>query len=136
MQVEDIFIEEKLMLYLFLLKVYPNIKGYVFLKTAGRKILNEPTMKFNVRRRLYQTIANETQEKEDLVDRGVRHAIEVSYRKDGIKNFEDFTHTRFNMDKPSPRELMCSLAEIISIEVEKFRRNPRLYSKTVEEVSL
>ena len=54
---------------------------------------------------------------QDLIDRAMRHAIDVSYKRGGIVDFEKRMKIDFSNDKPTPRELLCTMAEKVMVEV-------------------
>ena len=107
----DLLIEERLSLYMIMLKISPNLMGYDFFKEGAKRIIKAADMKCKVGVRLYNEIGNDCGVRQDIVDRALRHAIDVSYKRNGIYDFERIMHHRFSMVKPSPRELLCFLAE-------------------------
>ena len=114
-----LLIEERLSVYLILLKITPNLMGYDFFKQGAEKIIQDGEKKFNVGVGLYNEIACDNGVKPDRVDRALRHAIDVSYKRNGLCDFERAMHIRFSMGRPSPKELLCLLAEMVNREVGK-----------------
>lgn len=112
----DSFIEERLSLYLMLLKITPNLKGHAFFKECAKKILDDPTLKFNIHDKLFKNIADMFDETIYMVARSLRHAIEVSLKREGIRDFERYTKVELFNPKPSPRELLCILVERVMVE--------------------
>ena len=123
----DVFLEERLSVYLMILKIAPNLKGYYFLKEGVKKIAQDTSKKFNVGNGLYTEIAQENGIKKDLVDRAMRHAIEVSIKRNGISDFERVMSVSFKTDKPTPRELLCILAEKAILECKRMLANKDEY---------
>lgn len=119
MSLEDIFVEEQLMIYLFLLRVNPSLKGYTFIKEAIKQILNEPSKKFSLHKWLYRDISEKYNETEENVDRSIRHAIEVAYKRNGFVEFEKATKIHFSYCKPAPRELLAMLTELVRFNRDK-----------------
>lgn len=115
-----LLVEEKLSLFLIALKISPNLMGYDFLKEGAKKIIADGEKKRGVGIGLYKEIAKDSGVRHDIVDRALRHAIEVSYRRNGIYDFERVVHHRFSIQKPSPRELLCLLAEKAASESKRF----------------
>ena len=107
---------ERISVYLMMLKITPNLKGYVYLSECAIRIFEDSTKKFNINNKLYNDIALKYDEKPSLIQRAVRHAIEVSAKRDGLSDFEKFTKTEFYSSKPSPRELLCVLVERTMID--------------------
>jgi len=116
--VKDIFIEEKLFNLLFILRISPSLKGYNFVVEAVKRIIEDPSKKFNVRRRLYKEIGDKYNERENLIDRALRHAIIVSEKKCGLEEFEKKTNYTFANGKPTPRELLSTLSEQVRMKVD------------------
>ncbi len=131
---KEIFIEEKLTMYLFLLKIFPNLKGYHLIKQAVKEILDDPTLKFNVCQRLYVLLAQKLGEDEDIIDRAVRHAIDLSYCNMGITYFEEHTRSHFNVEKPSPRELFAGISALVEERLEKFYSAENLNADQLEDM--
>lgn len=115
----SLLIDEKLSLLLILLKIFPNLKGYDFLKEGAKRIINNKEKKLNVGVGLYKEIADEFDVSEDVVDRSMRHCIDVSFKRNGIVDFEKVFCIRFTSVKPRLKELLCVLAEKAYIEVSK-----------------
>lgn len=115
----SLLIEEKLSLFLIMLKISPNLMGHDFLKEGAKKIIADAEKKYKVGIVLYKEIASDNGVRHDIVDRALRHAIDVSYKRNGIYDFERIMHHRFSIAKPSPRELLCFLAEKAASESRK-----------------
>ena len=112
---DEVLLEEKITIYLLVLKIGPNLKGYTFIKEGTKKIVKDNSKKYKIRTGLYCEIAKENNVLPDLVDRAMRHAIGLSIKRGGIRDFEKTFDIEFSTDRPSPRELLCVLAEIVSI---------------------
>lgn len=112
-----LFIEEKIMVYLMLLKITPNLKGYKYIKAAVMKICEDESLKYQMANKLYKEIAPEFGEKPSLFDRALRHAVDVSFNREGIHQFERAAKVYFSMPRPSAREVICVLAEKLRIDV-------------------
>ena len=108
-----VFIEERLAVLLMILKISPNLRGYAFIKLGVKKIVADNSKKHNVSHRLYQELANDFQVGHENVDRAMRHAIEVSCKRKGTAEFKRRFQIDLMSDRPSPRELLCILAEKI-----------------------
>ncbi len=119
----EVFIEERISMYLMLLKITPNLKGYKYFKECIKQIYLDSTKKFNIQEKLYNKIAEKYQEKAYNIDRSLRHAIVVSASKDGIADFEKYMHFEFYNEKPSPRELLCVLVEKVIVDSKKMLAN-------------
>lgn len=121
LQDEDIFIEEKLIVYLSYLKIAPNLRGYACLKTCVKRLVNDPFKKRNMTNGLYKELAGEYRIATNLIDRSMRHALLVSFRKEGIEDFEKRTGYAFASPRPTPREVVCLLAELVRMDLIAFK---------------
>ncbi len=119
----DVFIEDRLCMYLMILKITPNLKGYKYFKECIKQIYLDSTKKFNIQEKLYNKLAEKYNEKAYNIDRSLRHAIVVSASKEGISDFEKFMHFEFYTDKPSPRELLCVLVEKVIVDSKRMLAN-------------
>lgn len=118
---EEVFIEEKLIIYLSYLKIAPNLKGYVFIKGCIKKLVLEPMKKRNLTNGVYREIGEEYQISTNLIDRAIRHALLVSFKKEGIEDFESRTGYCFSSARPTPREAICLLAELVNMDLITFK---------------
>lgn len=112
----NILVEENLTIYLLVLKITPNLKGYDLIKEGVRKILQDSSKKHNMSQGLYFELAEDFGFDIDLVDRAMRNAIDVSYKRGGICDFERTYNIDFSSPKPTPKELICILSEKIVLD--------------------
>lgn len=122
---EDILIEEKLIIYLSYLKIAPNLKGYACMKKCVKRILEDPLKKRNMTNVLYKELAQEYHMASNLIDRAMRHALLVSFKKDGVEEFEEKTGYTFPSCRPTPREAVCLLAELVRMDLIAFKANKK-----------
>lgn len=120
MSFEQYILEKEVALYLLILKISPSLKGYSYIMSGTCKIAQDITKKHNVNNGLYNEISQEFGVNKNLIDRAMRHAIEVSVKRNGIADFERFASFDFSSDKPTPRELLTILAEKTEIDKNKF----------------
>lgn len=118
---EDVFVEEKLIVYLSYLKIAPNLKGYAFMKSCIKHLVLNPLKKNNLTNGIYKEISEEYQIATNLIDRAMRHALLVSFKKDGIEDFEKRTGYSFASTRPTPRETICLLAELVKMDLISFK---------------
>ncbi len=111
MNFEHFILEKEVALYLLILKISPSLKGYSYIMSGVCRIAQDITKKYNMTNRLYNEISQEFSVNKNLIDRAMRHAIEVSIKRNGISDFEKFSSFDFSSDKPTPRELLTILAE-------------------------
>ena len=119
-------IEEDLTIYLLVLKITPNLKGYDLIKEGVKIILQDLSKKHHVNQRLYFELANSFDFDMDLVDKAMRNAIDVSYKRGGICDFEKSFHIDFSSQKPTPRELICILSEKIVLDLNNLKKRPKV----------
>lgn len=127
MDSEKTFIEERLMINLMLLKIYPCLKGYLYIKEGAKRIIEDSSFKYNLHKRLYKDLSSSFKESEELIDRGMRHAINTGIKKQGIPDFERHTKFHFTDSRPTPRELLIILAESVKFEWNKIKNNKQEY---------
>ena len=113
----ELFMEERIMVYLMQLRITPNLKGYQYLKAVIKRVCEDESLKFKMSSRLFKEVAPQFNEKPTLFDRALRHATVVSYNRDGIEHFENLAKVRFSIRKPSAREMICVLAEKLKVEL-------------------
>ncbi len=130
-----VFLEERLSVYLMMLKITPNLKGYIFLKDCAKIIYSDSTMKFHINEKLYNIVGSQYNETSSIIERALRHAIEVSIKREGIKEFEKFMKIEFYNDKPTPRELLCILVERAVVESKLMLENqPYLINRWKKDI--
>ncbi len=119
-KVEEYVLDRQLTIYLMVLKISPNLKGYSYIKSCIEKIYKDNSKKINVNKYLYPEVAKEFNVDKSLIDRSMRHAIEVSVKRDGIRDFERFASFEFDRDKPTPKDLISLLAEKAKLDKGKY----------------
>lgn len=116
------YMEEKLIVYLMYLKITPNLKGYTYIKEAVMRICQDNDKKNKMSNNLFKELSEEYGDKVSLLDRSLRHAVDVSYKRNGIKDFERVTRVDFSENKPSAKEIICVLVEILKLDLyDKFQ---------------
>lgn len=111
------FIEIRVMTYLMMLKITPNLKGYTYFKECIIRLLEDGKLRHKMSKGLFIEMANRFNDKPHLFDRALRHAVDVSYKRNGIRCLERKIKLEFSNDKPSAKEILCYLAEKIKIDV-------------------
>ncbi len=112
-------LDERITAYLLLLKISPNLRGYSFLREGARLLLDNGALKYNVNNSFYRELSSRCRVTEDLIDRAMRHAIDVSIKRNGVKEFERRLSVNFSCGKPSPREIICTIAERVELDTGK-----------------
>ena len=114
-----VFVEERLSLYLLVLGVWPSLKGYAYLKEGVKKILQDPSKKYNLRSKLYKELALELNESCEGIESGLRNASKIISNKNGVKEFENRFRFYFQPEKPTPRVVLSLLSEALKIELKR-----------------
>lgn len=117
MSLKKCFLEEKLIVYLMQMKITPNLKGYTYIKEAALRVCENSSKKRQMTNVLFKELAEEFGEKPSLLDRALRHAIEVSFKRNGIHDLERMISVYFTEKKPSPKEIICILAEKLNLDL-------------------
>lgn len=120
---KEAIVEERICTYLMTLKITPNLKGYAYFKECAMRIYIDTDKKFNIHSNLFNELALQFNEKQELIERSLRHAIMVSIKREGLKDFERITKYEFCSSRPSLRELLCVIVECASIECKKMMVN-------------
>lgn len=115
----DDMIEKLAMKYLSLLKISPSVNGYHYFKCGIKKIYYDSSKKFKVSKVLYPEIAKEFNIEESLVDRSMRHAMKMSFKRGGVETLEKHINFKFPSAIPTPREILCVLSDIVKKELRK-----------------
>lgn len=123
---EEIFIEQRLIVYLSYLKIAPNLRGYACMKTCVKRLVKDPLKKRNMTNGLYKELSEEYNIAINLIDRAMRHALLVSFKKEGVDDFEYRTGYAFASSHPTPREAVCLLAELVKMDLIAFRTRKNL----------
>lgn len=118
-----LYLEAQLIIYLIVLRITPNLKGYNYLKEAVLRVCEDDSKKIKMSNNLYLELARDFNEKPALIDRALRHALEVAYKRDGFIEFERFTKFNFICEKPTAKELICFLAEKLNLDYYKEHPN-------------
>ena len=116
-------VKERISVYLMILKITPNLKGYTYLRECALRIFQDASKKFDIHHNLYVELSEEFNEKITLIERSLRHAIDVSLRRGGIDDFERLMKYEFCKSKPTPRELLCIIVELASMECSQILSN-------------
>lgn len=92
-----------------------NTQGFQFLKESISMVIEKPTYLLNLTKKMYPEIAKKFNSTSFVVERSIRHAIEVSYQSDGLYGLNDMLKTTYYIgkDKPCNGYFIGLLAEII-----------------------
>ena len=86
-QLNDSYIEKNVSAILNNTGIFPNLKGYKYLKSAILYGYKDESMLDGITKVLYPRIARENNTTGDRVERAIRHAIESAWKKYGGNDF-------------------------------------------------
>lgn len=96
------------------LGVRPNLKGYLFLRTAIKLCIKDREELDGITKRLYPSVARKYGSTADKVEHAIRHAIEVSWiRGDGLKQEEVFGFDARTGRRPTNAEFIARVTDYI-----------------------
>ena len=113
---KEYYVEERCTRMLLETGVPANLQGFRYLRTTIAKVIEDPELLNAVTKKLYPTIAKIYSVAPTVIERSIRHSIEVAFNRKGAtginKLFDfDICDCRY---KPSNSELIALFAEKIS----------------------
>lgn len=115
----NLFIEHKIMNYLIMLKIYPNLKGYTYIVQGVKILLNDSSKKKNIVKNIYEEIANYFKTDTSSVDSALHHAIKISKKNNGIKYYKKVIQLLDDDELPTPREFLSGISFAIKKDLIK-----------------
>lgn len=106
----ELVMEEKITTYLLLMKICPNLQGFKFILYSVKMILGDISKKRSINNILYGDIAYDFNLGRASIDGALRHLIEISAKRDGLKNFVKDYDFIIKGERPTPKELLSALA--------------------------
>lgn len=103
--------------HLIELGVSPNLKGYKYIITAVKEVLNDETVLDGVTKILYPTIAKIHNSTSQRVEKAIRHAIEVAWSKNQNSKLKDeFEYTiAVGKTRPTNSEFIAMFSQYIKL---------------------
>lgn len=113
-----ISIDEKLASLFLTIGIPAHIKGYQFLRTAVKMVVDNPDMINRITKELYPSIGKCYNTSASKVERAIRHAIEVAWSRGRIDTLNKAFGCRVatKEDKPTNGEFIAMLADKLSLE--------------------
>lgn len=110
------YIKEKATNCLLEIGVPANLQGFKYMRDAILYIVRDPRYKRGVTKRLYPMIAEKYEVSVSIVERAIRHAIEVSCARGTISTLNRMFKINYydNDYKPTISELISLLSERMS----------------------
>lgn len=111
-------IDEKLASLFLTIGIPAHIKGYQFLRTAVKMVVDNPDMINRITKELYPSIGKCYNTSASKVERAIRHAIEVAWSRGRIDTLNKAFGCRVatKEDKPTNDEFIAMLADKLSLE--------------------
>lgn len=111
-------IDEKLASLFLTIGIPAHIKGYQFLRTAVKMVVDNPDMINRITKELYPSIGKCYNTSASKVERAIRHAIEVAWSRGRIDTLNKAFGRRVatKEDKPTNGEFIAMLADKLSLE--------------------
>ena len=113
-------IDEKLASLFLTIGIPAHIKGYQFLRTAVKMVVDNPDMINRITKELYPSIGKCYNTSASKVERAIRHAIEVAWDRgdlDTLQRFFGYTVSN-TKGKPTNSEFIALIAD--KLQFEKF----------------
>jgi two-component system response regulator (stage 0 sporulation protein A) len=111
-------IDEKISNIFIAVGIPAHIKGYQFLREAIKLTIEDPDIINSITKKLYPMIASRFNSSSSKVERGIRHAIEISWNRGKIENINTVFGVKIytNHDKPTNGEFIALVADKLLIE--------------------
>lgn len=95
-----------------------HIKGYQYLREAITLIYNDTKLIGAITKTLYPSIADKFETTPSRVERAIRHAIEISWKRGNIETMSHLFGYTINVSrsKPTNSEFIAMVADKLSIE--------------------
>ena len=95
-----------------------HIKGYQFLREAIKMAIDSPEIINSITKKLYPSIAQKFDTSSSKVERAIRHAIEVAWKRGKIENINSLFGIKVYSDneKPTNGEFIALVADKMLIE--------------------
>ena len=111
-------LDEKITSVFLVAGIPAHIKGYQFLRTAVKMVVDNPDMINRITKELYPSIGKCYNTSASKVERAIRHAIEVAWSRGRIDTLNKAFGCRVatKEDKPTNGEFIAMLADKLSLE--------------------
>lgn len=118
----DLFLREKSTNYLIEIGLPASLQGFRFLREAVLEVVKDPKLKKGVTKHLYPIIAEKFGYSAQVVERAMRHAIEVASKRGNFSALGKYFSCQFNDDTfhPCITEIVSLLAERLTLDLNEF----------------
>lgn len=121
MKNKDDVIEERATMHLLAIGIPTNLAGFRYIRRAIHYVVNDQEILSYMTKRLYPVVGSDFNANGAMVERSIRHAIEVGYAKKRLLGINEL----FNIDmydlsyKPTNGEIIALIAEKILFELKE-----------------
>ncbi len=128
------YIREKVTTYLLEIGMAANLQGFKYIRDAVLYIVHDPRYKRGVTKRLYPTIAEKYEVSVSIVERAIRHAIDVCCARGNMLSLNRiFQYTVCDVDyKPTISEFISLISEKVKGDAREFEITRMLSSDNGE----
>ena len=118
----ELFIIERCTKYLLEVGLAANLQGFRYLRDAIIYIVKDKSLKRNLNKALYPLVAKDFDVNISVVERAMRHAIDVASAKGGMDGLgRIFNCYTFNYGyQPSVGELISLIGEKLTLEANEY----------------
>ena len=118
----ELFLREKATNYLIEIGLPVSLQGFRFLRDAILSVAKNPKLKRGVTKGLYPAIAEKFGCSPQVVERAMRHAIEVANKRGNFSALGKYFSCQFNDDTfhPCITEIISLLAERLTLDLNEF----------------
>ena len=111
-------IDEKIAKIFISVGIPAHIKGYQFLRTAIKLVVDNPAMINSITKKLYPGVAEQYDTSASKVERAIRHAIEVAWNRGKLDNINKlFGFKIYNAnEKPTNGEFVALIADKLMVD--------------------
>lgn len=111
-------IDKKIMDIFLSVGISAHLQGYHYLKECVKIVINDPQSINSITKKIYPAVAEKFETTSCRVERGIRHALDVSYSKGKIVHLNKLFGIEVLSDneKPTNSEFVALLADKLSLE--------------------
>lgn len=115
---KEMYLDKRIMDIFLSIGISAHLQGYQYLKESVKMVINDPSCINSITKKMYPRIAVMFKTTACRVERGIRHALEVSYAKGKMVHLNDI----FGLDilteteKPTNSEFVALVADRLSLE--------------------
>ena len=115
MNKKEIFVEQNCTKFLLKLGIPANLQGFRYLRKAIINVVEDQTLLSAITKRLYPGVAKSFNVTPSVVERSIRHCIEVATDRKGMAGLNDIFGVSIYSDnyKPANSEVIALISEKI-----------------------